>query len=339
MFRKTFILLSAAVLACGLINAQEASEGGPHMVVPEKVIDVGEIAQGEFVDVNFKIINEGDATLEIKAVRPTCGCTVAEFDREIAPGKTGLIRSKLDTRDFSGPISKSILVMTSDPQTSAVTLIIKANVHPYVAILPRPLLRFNTLQKEGASETLTVVALDGDPNFKVTKAESSSSYLDAEIRKLEGDELIKGNPEIQYEIKVTVKDDAPIGPLQDELIISTNHKKAKTVGVKVFGVVRSVIQISPAQVQFGPVQASAGPGRHIIVVNNRPTTPVKISNATIDDSAFEVKIVPVAEGKRYQITVVIKKDAEKGSHDAKLVLTTDDKDFPKLTVPVRASIR
>ena len=38
-----------------------------------------------------------------KPVRPTCGCTVADFDREIAPGKTGYIKAKLDTRDFSGP--------------------------------------------------------------------------------------------------------------------------------------------------------------------------------------------------------------------------------------------
>ncbi len=339
MFRKNLAILSAVLLASTFIFAQETSDSGPHMVVPEKIMDIGEVAQGVIADVNFKIINEGDETLEIKAVRPTCGCTVAKFDREIAAGKTGWIKTKLDTRDFAGPISKSILVMTSDPQTSAITLIIKADVHPYVEVLPRPLLRFNTLQKEGASEKVTIIALDGASDFKVLKAESSSSFLTAEIRKLESDELLKGHPEIQYEVKVTVSDDAPVGPVQGELTIHTNHKMAKKVSVKIFGVIRSVLQISPAQVQFGPVQASAGPGRHIIVVNNRPATPVKLTNVTIDDSAFDAKIVEVSEGKRYQVTVKINKDAEKGSHDAKLVLTTDDKEFPTLTVPVRASIR
>ena len=28
----------------------------------------------------FELENQGEGTLEIRAVRPTCGCTVAEFD-------------------------------------------------------------------------------------------------------------------------------------------------------------------------------------------------------------------------------------------------------------------
>ena len=66
------------------------------------------------VDAVFELVNEGNATLTVKAVRPTCGCTVADFDREIAPGATGTVKAKLDTKDFAGPISKSILVMTDD---------------------------------------------------------------------------------------------------------------------------------------------------------------------------------------------------------------------------------
>ena len=339
MLHKFLTLFTALILVATGVAAQDPSEGGPRMVVPEKVIDIGQVAQGELAEVVFKIRNEGDATLNINAVRPTCSCTVSEYDKEIKAGKSGSITAKLDTRDFSGPISKSILVMTSDPITAAVTLIIKADVKPYVEILPRPLLRFNTLQKEGASEKLTVVSLDSQKNFKVLKAESSSSFLTSEIRKLSGADLVKGHPEQQYEITVTVGDDAPIGPLQDELIIHTNHEKAKQIRVKVYGVVRPVLQIEPAQLQFGPVQASAGPGRHLIVVNRRPSAPIEITSAVIDDPAFDVSVATVAEGKRYQVTVMVKKDAEKGSHDAKLTLSTTDKDFPSMTVPVRASIR
>ncbi len=60
---------------------------------------------------------------------------MADFDREIAAGKSGFVKAKLDTGDFSGPISKSILIMTSDPQEPTVTVVIKATVHPYVEVL------------------------------------------------------------------------------------------------------------------------------------------------------------------------------------------------------------
>ena len=103
------------VAAFCLIAATAFAEG-PNMVVLEKVKDVGTVAQGEVVDVNFEIANEGTEVLQVKAVRPTCGCTVASFDKEIAAGGTGAIKAKLDTKDFSGPISKSILIMTNDPR-------------------------------------------------------------------------------------------------------------------------------------------------------------------------------------------------------------------------------
>ena len=156
------------VLTIAAMSAVASAADGPKMKVTESIRDMGKVAQGEVLDVDFAIVNEGDETLEIKAVRPTCGCTVAEFDREIAPGKTGYIKSKLDTRDFSGPISKSILVMTNDPQDPTTTLVIKTEVHPYVQVLPRALVRFNAVQHEAMEQKILIVADEEKKDFRVT---------------------------------------------------------------------------------------------------------------------------------------------------------------------------
>jgi hypothetical protein len=139
--RFTFLTTAVMVVLLAATAAVAVAADGPKMVVPEKIKDMGKVAQGYVINVDFAITNEGDETLEIKAVRPTCGCTVADFDREIAPGKTGYIKAKLETRDFSGPISKSILIMTNDPRDPTTTVVIKTVVHPYVQILPRALER------------------------------------------------------------------------------------------------------------------------------------------------------------------------------------------------------
>ncbi len=337
--RSLFLIATAIVLVIGFSAAVSEAADGPKLTVPELLKDMGKVPQGETLDVNFEMVNEGDETLEVKAVRPTCGCTVADFDREIAPGKTGLIKAKLDTRDFSGPISKSILVMTNDPVNPTVTLVIKTVVHPYVEVLPRAMVRFNAVQHEPMEQKLTVVPGDDVEDFKVTDVTSSVPFLVASIRPLPKDELLAGKPSPQYEISLSMTDDAPVGPVNAVLEVQSNHPKAKRVPVKVFGVVRSLLHVTPSQVQFGSVAAKKQPGRNLILVNNRTGgVPIKLTGASVNDPAFQAEIVTIEDGRRYQITVTINADANPGPRDAVLTLKTSDSEYPQLEVPVRANI-
>jgi hypothetical protein len=341
MSKIRFTILTAAVLALTMaaIAPVTGAADGPKMMVPEKIKDMGKVAQGEVLDVDFPIVNEGDETLEIKAVRPTCGCTVADFDREIAPGETGYIKSKLDTRDFSGPISKSILVMTNDPQDPTTTLVIKTEVHPYVQVLPRALVRFNAVRHEPMEQKITVVADEEEKDFRVTGVKSSAPFLLASVRPVPSDQLLAGKSAQQYEVVLTMEEDPPVGPVNAILEIETNHPKAKRVPVKVFGVVRALLHVTPSQIQFGSVEAKKQPGRNVIVVNNRTgNTPVNVTGAKVNDAAFETEVVTIERGRRYQITITVKPDAESGPRDAMLTLETSDPEFPTLEVPVRANI-
>jgi len=331
-------LLTGVVLSAAAVIPARAADG-PKLVIPEKIKDMGRVAQGEVVNVDFALVNEGDETLVIKAVRPTCGCTVADFDREIAPGKTGYVKAKLETQDFSGPISKSILIMTNDPQEPAVTVVIKTDVHPYVEVLPRPLVRFNAVLHEPMEQKVTVVAGSEDKNFKVTGVKSSVPFLIASVQPLPPEAHIAGKSAQQYEVSMSIKDDAPVGPVNAVLEIQTNHPEAKTVPVKVFGVVRALLHVTPSQIQFGSVSARTQPSRNVIIVNNRTgNVPVKVTGATIDDDAFSTEVMTIEEGRRYQVTVTIKPDASRGPRDATLTLTTTDTEFPKVEIPVRAKI-
>ncbi len=335
----TVLLVAALTLAAAPLAAQEAGSG-VKLVIPEKVIDKGEVARGDVVEANFKLVNEGSETLVVRAVRPTCGCTVADFDREIPAGSSGWIKAKLETADFSGPVSKSILIMTNDPDEPTVTVVIKADVKPYVEVLPRPLIRFNAVKHEPMDASVVVVATEEDPPLKISKVESSVPFLKASVRALEQDELVRRRPESQYEVSVNLTDDAPVGPVNAELIAYTNQPKAREVSIKVYGVVRDLIHVTPPQIQFGTVEAKVKPGRNVIVVSNRTgDSKTNVTSAAVDDAAFVADVRAIEEGRRYQVTVTIKEDAAPGVRDAVLTLATTDPQFPKLTVPVRADIR
>jgi len=340
MLRKQLIIVALAAIMIAAATTFAQTEGSPMLVVPSKIIDAGTVSQGVTVDAVFDLVNEGDAKLIVKAVRPTCGCTVADFDREIAPGATGTVKAKLDTKDFAGPISKSILVMTDDPQNPTVTLVIKADIRPFVEILPRPLIRFNAVLHEPMNQTFIVAGADPEKTLTVRSVESSVPFLSTSMRQLSGDELIEGKSKSQYEVTLSLTDDAPVGPVNAVLSVNTDLKEAPMIPVKVYGVIRALIHVTPTQVQFGSVEAKARPGRNLIVVNNRTDgTRVEITGAKIDDPGFDAQVTTIEEGRRYQVTVVIKADADPGSRDATLTLTTTDVDFPTVTVPVRANLR
>lgn len=339
MLRRTanVALVGALLLLPLTALAQEKAAGGPKLDVPEKIQDLGVVPQGKTVDTVFKLVNEGTATLEVRAVRPTCGCTVAHFDRKIEPGKTGQVKATLDTTNFIGPITKSMLVMTNDPVEPTTTLIIKAIVQPYLEVLPRPLVRFNAIKGEQVSREVTVVA-ENDQEFHVTKVDANVPYLTATVRRLEGDELIQGKSKAQYAVAVMLGEDAEPGPVNAVVTIHTDHPKAPEVKVRVFGVIRQLIHVSPREIQFGTVDPKVKPGRNVIVVNNTQG-PVKVTGVAVDDPAFAAESASIEDGKRYQVTVTIKPEAESGQHSATLVISTTDEQFSKIDVPVHANIK
>ncbi|MEN8165361.1 MAG: DUF1573 domain-containing protein, partial [Acidobacteriota bacterium] len=251
----------------------------------------------------------------------------------------GSVRAKLDTTGFKGAISKSILVMTDDPGVPTMTLAIKAVVQPYIDVMPRSLVRFNALQKEKAEQKVVLVGTERSGAFTVTGVETESDAFDVSYRALGDGERIEGKSDTQYEIIIKLNEDAPVGPISSVVKVMTTAPEAKVVEIKVFGVLRALLRVTPPELQFGAVEVVQAPGRNLIIVNNRPGTSVEITDASIDDPAFSTEIVPVEKGKRYQVTVSVKRNAAAGVKDATLVLKTTDPDSPELKVPVRASLR
>jgi len=104
MKRNLIVLLTIAGtfggIASGLAQTKESSptvapgekkeSAGPKIQFAEMVYDFGKVSSGELVKHTFVFTNIGTATLEIKDVRPGCGCTTAvTWDKVVAPGKTG----------------------------------------------------------------------------------------------------------------------------------------------------------------------------------------------------------------------------------------------------------
>jgi hypothetical protein len=320
--------------------AQKAPEGPqPAIDIANKIEDFGMVAKGEKIHATFNVRNTGKAPLEITQVRPTCGCTVANFDRTIPPGGTGKIVAEVDTTGFSGPISKAVLVFSNDPAAPQVNLVIKAEVRAFIEVLPRPLVIFrNVLQGEPASEKLVLVSADGS-DFKVEGAEAGGGPYQLAYKELGEKERVPERKGSQWELTVTVPANAPEGMLNHKIVVKTTAAKAPEVTINVTGAVRPVVQVIPPQVNFGTVGGDALVGQNFLVVNNRQGAELQLSDLKVDNPNFSAEVIPLQAGQRYQVAVSLKAGVPKGTQKGTVTIATTDPLRKLIEVPVQAVVQ
>lgn len=92
--------------------------------------DFGVVKLGENLEHVFKFTNEGEGTLVINSVQPSCGCTgvVMEEKKEFGPGEAGEIKISFNTQGRQGVNSKTVIVNTNDPENPLMTLTFKCEI-------------------------------------------------------------------------------------------------------------------------------------------------------------------------------------------------------------------
>jgi len=89
--------------------------------------DFGKIPRGKPVTAEFQFKNPSLVPLIINSVKPSCGCTVADYPKEpVPPQKSGTIKVTFNAAS-TGYFQKSVMVATNAGEENE-TLIIKGEV-------------------------------------------------------------------------------------------------------------------------------------------------------------------------------------------------------------------
>ncbi|MDQ2969684.1 MAG: DUF1573 domain-containing protein [Acidobacteriota bacterium] len=344
----------AALLVAGAVEAQskpaakakpaaaetkssKAVVAAPKIEVVPETKDAGIVAKGQVIETTFVVKNNGGSDLLISDARPGCGCTVANYDRVIKPGAEGKVVTSVDTKAFTGPISKSVLLVSNDPERGQINLFIKATVKPFVDILPQPYVRVAIVK--GDSDSRDVILLSEEKTFKPTIAEVSQNYVKAEIAPAGEKDKIPGHPGEQYRVRITVTPDAPEGLLNAPVRIATGVSQQPMIEIPISGVVRARVSVTPVLVNFGNFTAGKDPiTRNIVVTNNKPGTPVKVTRAEVSIPGFITDVVPTQEGISYTVVVKAGDKIRKGALDGTVKLYTTDKEKPMIELPLRGEV-
>ena len=317
--------------------AKPAAVAAPKIEVIPETKDAGTVAKGQLIESTFLIKNNGASDLVISDARPGCGCTVASFDKVIKPGGEGKVVSSVDTKNFSGPISKSILLISNDPDRPQLNLFVKAIVKPYVDILPTGYLRFSVVKGDTAAQD--VVLVSEEKTFKPTVAETAQPYVKAELIPAGEKDKIAGRPGDQYKLHVSVTSDAPEGLLNAPIRVATGVTQQPTLEIPVSGYIRARVSVTPALVNFGNFTAGKDAiTRNIIVTNNKPGQPVKVTKAEVTVPGFLTDVVPTQEGVSYTVVVKASDKVKKGAIDGMVKLYTTDKEKAVIELPLKGEV-
>jgi hypothetical protein len=311
--------------------------GTPKISIDPMLKDAGTVAKGERVEAVFNVKNSGTQDLVISDARPSCGCTVASFDRTIKPGQTGKITAAVDTKNFSGPITKTVSVVSNDPENPQLALTIKAIVKPYVEVAPQEFVRFSAIKGDTASQDL--ILFSSEPDFHPAVAEASQPYVQAQITPATDKEKLEGKAGAQYKLHVTLEPSAPVGVLNAPVRVKTGVAKQPDLDIRVSGIVRDRISVTPASIVFG----NFTPGkdvisRNVIFTNNKPAQAVRVQKVESTVSGMSAELVPMTEGINYTIVLKPKSDLKKGEFSGMLKIYTSDKDRPEIDVPMTGNV-
>lgn len=334
--------LVAVLIAAGgvpVVAQQSAEAAEPKAVVAEPVHEAGTVPTGKKIAHDFVVENQGEAPLEITSVRPACGCTVAQFDRTIAPGESGKVHAVLDTSTFSGQIAKGITVLTNDPANPRFELTIKADIRPHLMvdpgyarfILPQlsdPGIIEQRVWTTSFDELEILDVTSPYPFLKVTHAPIS----DPAERHTRG---VGPQHELTFVLDYS---QAPIGPLAEYVVVKTNHPLQPEAKIPVSGFIRPMVVVTPAAADFGALVLDEDGADGTLILKHYGIQPLEISAAESSVPGVQVAVEPVKPGTEFNVRVQLPPDMPKGPFDGTISLTTNHPRKPTVEIPLRGSV-
>jgi hypothetical protein len=125
------------VLFVALLVGQPCFSKAKVEFITPKLIDFGNIREGEQIQGKIQFVNQGDDKVVVSRVQPSCGCTVADLPRsEFAPGDTATISFTWNTTHFNGVVRKTINIYFKDSDIPNEMVSFQAKIYTELEVNP-----------------------------------------------------------------------------------------------------------------------------------------------------------------------------------------------------------
>ncbi|MCO8122981.1 DUF1573 domain-containing protein [Stieleria sp. TO1_6] len=269
MFRVNLATTIACfAIAFSVANATlEASAGWPDDAFPVKTHDFGTVAVNSKTEFRFPIYNRYTQPMHLQTVRRSCGCTTPIIETSyIQPGQTGSILARFNTDTFRGKKGATLTVVVDKPYYGEVTLKVDGYIRSDMVFHPGAI-NFGTVKQGETSSKASRVLYAGRSDWDIADVRSNVPWL-VPSKKL----VSRTNGRAEYELMVAIREDAPTGPFENEIVVITNDTKRPAVPFRVSGTVESPLSISPQAIALGSLKPGQQVEKRLVVKGTVPFT-------------------------------------------------------------------
>ncbi len=304
------------------------------MLFKSDTVQLGEVLDIEPVPLAFEFKNTGSEELEVRLVKPSCGCTAADMKKTtFAPGESGTIDMTFDPHGRNGALRRNVTVYTNSKTNPVQTLYIDCIVKPVVITQPQ-VLAFEPVDKgNGAEQTLSVFGRF--PDFEVTRATvQDPSNFDIEVEKI-GEEKVGSDTMYRWDLKVKIRENAKPDNYRTEISIRTNEEHRPIFSRAVVARVIGDLELRPVRMTMGRLRVGDEFEREV-TLRSRSGKAFNITNLNSSNIVLdaEYSASPVDPEKRDEWTITVKGKVGSAAprFNSQLFVATDMEDESLITV-------
>lgn len=333
--RTVIVALVALIVAVGIwMGVRNRRPPIPQAVFETREKNLGRVLAGQGVDLSFPIRNTGGKDLHVVSVTGSCGCLNPRKPDLVRPGKSELIQVRFEpSPQWTGQVHKELTVVTDDPKEPEVKLRLSAEIDPVIAMDP-PSPVVIPLHAGEVVNRLVRLTPRKDSGIVLSNPKVMSPLLKAVLAP-----PVAGDPTGSYLLKLTLGPIPRMADVSAAVMLKTTSEQLPLVSVVAVGQQLDGPLASPAQILFSTLPSGeAGAEVSNLQVFTRSGTAFQVTGVQCTLPELAVKLHNESPGRLYSLRVYRKKSLKPGRHTGQIILKTDDRKSPRLTVPIDITV-
>jgi len=288
-----------AVLAVGLVVS--ASPLGWSQEWATKMFEstshnFGSVARGAKAEYEFVFKNIYVEDVHVASVRTSCGCTTPVIKTpSLKTYQKGAILAIFNTPKFTGQRGATLTVTFDKPFYAEVQLQVSGYIRGDVVLDPGSA-EFGSLDQGVSVERTIAISYAGRDDWGIVDVKSANPHLTGKVV-----ETNRGNGQVSYKLTVRIDEHAPVGYVDDHLVLVTNDQSSTEIPVPVEGIVQAGVMVSPTSLFMGVVRPGQKVTKQVVVKGNKPFRIVSVDcdskdfhvDTSAEKNAKELHLIPV----------------------------------------------
>lgn len=229
------LTVTLAILMCASAGSQSktAPRTSAKLVVLEGTqFDFGKIYRGSVTERTLTLKNNGTDTLVMGNIGVSCGCTGAMVTAErIPPGGTGSVRITFNSKNFAGPVHKTVTLNSNGDSLGYTIIEFTASVIDEIGLNPQSII----LPDAEVNKKSTVIMTVTNNGMTPLSLTAFRTQLKGLVLKLPPDPIPPGGT---GEIHAEFTPEAASAMLTEGVFVTTNSIRQPEVYLQVYGGVR-----------------------------------------------------------------------------------------------------